>query len=385
MKKILYLIDDINYKSGAQKVTLFQMKTLQEKYDIYLLSLTQPEEKIGFLNDDHILGDAIWKRTKIFAQSFKNALKDDENSLKEKLLRIIYAISLRIGMGEKIFDSIIEQPFRQIIENFDDIIVVSEASKLRTIVSKLDRPKKIQWIHTDYASWSDFSEWTRAVTREDHNIYPKFDQIVVLSDHCGKGLAKKIPDIEKRISVIPNMVDGDEILCSAAEDCYISIDPCRLNLVTVARLDREKYIAKLFQIAKELKNKSNFKWYIIGDGPDRSRLERLCIENDLTGYVEFLGYLKNPYPIMKRCDALVLLSKYEGTPVTIDEAMVLGIGIVAPKIGGIPEQVEGYERSCLIENDEYLEAILRIQPEERYVYDYKKKNMEIQGLLMEIL
>lgn len=385
MKKIIYVIDDINYKSGAQKVTFFQMQCLQDKYDIYLLSLTRPEEQVSFLDEDHILGDDIWGTTELYAQSFKRVLRDGQYSFGKKMLRVFYALSLRAGMGEKYFNFLVKRSCQQILKKFDTIIVVSEASKLRSIVADLNFPNKIQWIHTDYARWSAFSEWTKAVTRYDHKLYVKFNHIVVLSEYCRDGLIDKIPDIQDKISVIPNLVDGDHILISASKECPTKIDDSLLNLVTVARLDREKHITKLFQIAKALKNKIRFKWYIIGDGPDRDMLEHLCRENDLNDNVEFLGYLGNPYPVMKNCDALVLLSKYEGTPVTIDEAMVLGIGIVAPKIGGIPEQVKGYTKCMLIEKDEYLEAILHIKAKESCLYDYRKKDLEIQRSICSVL
>lgn len=48
MKKILYIIDDINYNSGAKAVTILQMKQLQKDYDIYLLSLAAPREPLDF-------------------------------------------------------------------------------------------------------------------------------------------------------------------------------------------------------------------------------------------------------------------------------------------------------------------------------------------------
>ena len=77
---------------------------------------------------------------------------------------------------------------------------------------------------------------------------------------------------------------------------------------------------------------------------------------------------------MKNCDKLVLLSKYEGTPVTIDEAMVLGIGVVAPKIGGIEEQTKCYNNVCLFDNDKDLERGLLESMNESSIFDYHEWN-----------
>lgn len=385
MKKILYLIDDINYKSGAQKVTLFQMQQLQREYDIYMLSLTRPKASIDFLDESHVLGDDVWPKTELYAESFQNVMRSERYSLKEKIQRICYAFALRIGKGERYFNYLIEESLRPLMEKFDDIVVVSEASKLRSLVAELKSPKKIQWIHTDYARWCEFSEWTKAVTRYDKKLYFKFDVIVVLSEYCKQGLIERLPEVLDKVAVVPNMIDGDKILAQAALSCPIKVDSDCLNLVTVARLDKEKRITKLLHLAKELKGKINFKWYVIGDGPDRSMLERLRNEYKLEDCVIFLGHLDNPYPIMKECAALVLLSKYEGTPVTIDEAMVLGIGIIAPKIGGIPEQIKDYDNGYLITDDQYLKVILMMKLEKHCLFDYSKKNNEIQELLSGIL
>ena len=75
MKKLLYIIDDINYNSGAKAVTLLQMKQLQQEYDIYLLSLARPKESLDFLGDAHVLEPYIWGITEIYAASFKQALQ----------------------------------------------------------------------------------------------------------------------------------------------------------------------------------------------------------------------------------------------------------------------------------------------------------------------
>lgn len=350
MKKILYIIDDINYNSGAKAVTLFQMKQLQQDYDIYLLSLAAPKMPLDFLDDDHVLDPCIWEITEVYAASFKQALRNKDYSFLQKWSRILYAFSLRLGFGDAYFERKVKRKLQPLMEQFDTVIVVSEASKLRRLVSKLKYPKKIQWIHTDYARWSEFSEWSRAVTKKDYKIYPRFDQIVVLSEHCRQGLIEKFPTVAEKTVVIPNLINGDRILKLAGEPCPVTINPEELNLVTVARIDREKRIDKVLELASRLKrNNTPFMWYIIGDGPERLEMEKKSREMGLGNQVQFLGHLSNPYPVMARCDTLVLLSKYEGTPVTIDEAMVLGIGVVAPRVGGIEEQMEGYEAKSLFE------------------------------------
>ena len=387
MKKILYIIDDINYNSGAKAVTILQMKQLQKDYDIYLLSLAAPREPLDFLDQNHVLDPCIWKITEIYAASFKQALRNHEYSFWQKCSRILYAFSLRCGLGDMYFEHQIKRKLQPVMEQFDTVIVVSEASKLRRLVSKLEHPKKIQWIHTDYARWSEFSEWSRAVTKNDHKIYPHFDQIVVLSNHCRQGLIEKVPEVAEKTVVIPNLIDGDRILKLSSEEFPVDIKSDCLNLVTVARIDREKRIDKVLELAVQLlQRKTSFMWYIIGDGPERLEMEKKSREMGLENQVQFLGHLNNPYPVMAKCNMLVLLSKYEGTPVTIDEAMVLGIGVVAPRVGGIAEQVSRYERSMLYISlsSSKLEALQK-NIKDQSVMEYKLHNQELLGKIENLI
>jgi hypothetical protein len=48
VKKLLYVIDDINYESGASKVTNYQMKLLSKYFDITVFCLRKPNEEITY-------------------------------------------------------------------------------------------------------------------------------------------------------------------------------------------------------------------------------------------------------------------------------------------------------------------------------------------------
>lgn len=376
MKKVLYIIDDVNYISGAQKVTLFQMRQMQMEMEVFMLTLVRPKETIEFLDSAHILSSELWGKTELYAQSLRNVLKHRKYNPIQKLSRILYSVSIRLGISEMYFEKVISKNLCNEMERFDDVIVVSEASKMRKIVSKLKRPQKIQWIHTDYFRWSNFSEWSRAVTKHDAKTYQNFDRLVVLSEYCKQGVQKKISSVTDKVVVIPNLIDGQRIVELSKEKIQINIPENCLTLITVARIDREKRIDLILKVAKKMQEHQVFRWYIVGDGPQREILEKRKEQLGLGQNVIFLGYLDNPYSVMKCCDVFVLLSEYEGTPVTIDEAMVLGLNIVAPRIGGIPEQVEGYASCRLFDSYESLEKYFNRRERGIEKFDFKKINEE---------
>ena len=101
--------------------------------------------------------------------------------------------------------------------------------------------------------------------------------------------------------------------------------------------------------------------------------------------VILLGELENPYPVIKQCDIFALLSYYEGTPVTIEEAMILNKYIIATDIGGIKEQVKNYEKVRFVKNDiesiesgltELLEMDKDIWKEQSSYIDKKEENIQ---------
>lgn len=353
MKKVLYIFDDINYESGAKKVMVFQMKQLAKMYDVYLLTLTPPNYKLDFLDSNHIYGKEIWSSTVLYMTALRKVVADPNYTFIEKIKRCLYSMSIRLGLEQIFITGSICRKIEKICMQFDDVIVVSEASKVRKTVSGLNGPKKIQWIHTDYSRWSQFSEWSRAITKNDKLLYRNYDSVVVLSNYCKMGLNHLLPEIANKTVVIPNMIDGDNVIEKAQMNSNIKYHTEGIKFITVARIDKEKRIDIILEIAETMKKKGiRFEWMIVGDGPEKEKLEFKKAQKKLDEII-FCGYQENPYSIMRKSDVLVLTSQYEGTPVTIDEAMVLGLHIIAPDVGGIREQVNGYTNVSLIINNDY--------------------------------
>ena len=68
---------------------------------------------------------------------------------------------------------------------------------------------------------------------------------------------------------------------------------------------------------------------ILGDGPERARLERMATTLGIADRVEFLGHVPDPTPWLRKAALLVLSSDYEGVPAVIIEAMASGIPVVS--------------------------------------------------------
>jgi glycosyltransferase involved in cell wall biosynthesis len=121
----------------------------------------------------------------------------------------------------------------------------------------------------------------------------------------------------------------------------------RLNIVTVGRLVPWKQIDGLIEALAEIDGTG---LVIVGDGPERNRLEDLTRANNLNDRVYFAGQKsrEETYGLMAACDIFVLNSSYEGFPHVVLEAMCTGLPVVATAVGGTPELVRDGENGALI-------------------------------------
>jgi len=87
---------------------------------------------------------------------------------------------------------------------------------------------------------------------------------------------------------------------------------------------------------------------MVGDGPDRGRVERRAHELGIVRDTLFLGYQADVAPFYAAFDAFVLPSSNEGTPVTTIEALAAGRPVVATRVGGVPDVVRDGEDGFLV-------------------------------------
>lgn len=337
--KLLYLFDDVNYMSGARRAALGQLEILREHADVSLFSAEPCRDEA--LSAKYRIIDLEGNRAfRALSTPFGQVWRQKEFPWRIKLLRGSYALFARIHRDDVIYDRLLGRELACYLSGYDVICVLSEASKLRAFVSTLEGPRKVQWIHTDYAAWREFSPWTRAITKHDGEIYRRYDKVVLLSQRIRERFVRIYPYLSEKTVVIPNLIDYKTITRLAQEPCTIAVDKGKYNLITIGRMEAEKRYDRLLEIAAELKRRGfDFHWYFVGNGSLFPEIQAQCCVLGLDGTVTLTGALKNPYPLLARCDLFVLFSEYEGTPVTIDEAKVLGVPVLAADIGGIVDQL----------------------------------------------
>ncbi|MCZ2845524.1 MAG: glycosyltransferase [Candidatus Bathyarchaeota archaeon] len=105
------------------------------------------------------------------------------------------------------------------------------------------------------------------------------------------------------------------------------------------------------------------KFFLAGEGKTKQRIIKLITSLGINANFDFLGDVQDVRQILSKLSVFVLASHTEGLPVSILEAMALGLPVVASKVGGIPELVEDGFTGILVElnhPEEFASAIIQL-------------------------
>lgn len=159
------------------------------------------------------------------------------------------------------------------------------------------------------------------------------DRVVPVSDDTGLRCKKVGWLNDSKVTRIWNGIDVDRFVFTGPAD--------KKTAITVSRLSPEKDLATMLravqQVAQEI---PEFRLLIVGDGPERARLESLTAELNLKSQVEFLGERNDVPQLLSQAGFYVSSSLTEGISLTLLEAMSVGLPIVATNVGGNPEIVQ---------------------------------------------
>jgi len=131
---------------------------------------------------------------------------------------------------------------------------------------------------------------------------------------------------------------------------YLGIPADRFAVGWIGRMTAVKRTDDVLVAFKRLRDQGvDAVLCLVGDGPDRSELERRAQELGVARDTLFLGYQEDVAPFYSAFDALVLPSSNEGTPVSAIEALAAGRPVVATRVGGVPDVVQEGEDGFLVE------------------------------------
>jgi glycosyltransferase involved in cell wall biosynthesis len=124
----------------------------------------------------------------------------------------------------------------------------------------------------------------------------------------------------------------------------------QLVLGTVGRLDPVKDLRTLLEAVGALhKARPTVRLLIVGDGPERPRLESYARHLGIERIVAFAGYRRDARALLPALDVYVNSSVHEGVSLTLLEAMAAALSVVATSVGGTPEVIADQQTGLLVE------------------------------------
>ena len=169
----------------------------------------------------------------------------------------------------------------------------------------------------------------------------------------------------RKSSVLYNVIDTDEIYTKLSQDS----NTYDYDLIYVGRLTYQKNPQRLLRLCARLKeSKPDLKVAIVGTGELEEELKALSQELNLEDTVRFLGFQPNPIKMVAGSKAMILTSRWEGTPMCALEAMALGTPVVSTPSDGMKDLLTDGVSGYLTESDEQMAVdLLKIftQPEHR--------------------
>lgn len=182
------------------------------------------------------------------------------------------------------------------------------------------------------------------------SYYRYADSFVGVSEGVSAGLRRMgLPP--GRVHTIYNPTLTDDVFTLAAERPAHKwlCDKQTKVILGAGRFTGQKGFETLIGAFRTVLNHLECRLIIIGEGPDRGKLERLVKDLRLTEYVDLPGFARNPYSYMKNADLYVLSSRYEGLGCTLVEAAALGTPVVSTDCPSGPSEIlNGGEYGALV-------------------------------------
>jgi glycosyltransferase involved in cell wall biosynthesis len=154
-------------------------------------------------------------------------------------------------------------------------------------------------------------------------IFDKYERVLTLTDAERGTLSKRYPQYARKFYTTPNAYITAEMIEYRPVN-RISNPP---TILTLARMMPQKRLDLLLLAFSKVSVKEA-RLVILGDGPERRRLERLAKSLGVSERVEMPGFIADVAPRIRNADLFALSSDYEGLPAALLEALACNVPVV---------------------------------------------------------
>ena len=162
--------------------------------------------------------------------------------------------------------------------------------------------------------------------------------LVANSEGARAAFARCYPETAARLRQLPNPTDFARLegLAAQVPERRRGGEP---QILWIGRLVPQKRPDLMIAALAALARRQPARLWMCGDGPQRRQIEKEIAAADLAGAAELLGFVENPFALMRQADLFVLTSDYEGLPNALIEAQGLGLAAVSTRCPHGPDEI----------------------------------------------
>lgn len=333
MKKRIIFVTEALWIGGIETALVNLLNRLDyEKYDVTCLILRNDQTMAPRLPKQVRLLVADRHDVVSFQESYRYArlyhLTEESASPSRLHKAMMWAVPAIKWVENRLYIRYIRENLKD--ERFDTCVIYSDRAA-ETAVRGIRADKYLMFYHHG------------AMRREYHDEigYRKCEKIIAVSNAVEQKLRAFRAKYAHKMMTIHNMTDVEGIRRKAEEPIPEDFSPEQFHIVSCGRVSHEKGMDLAVEACAKLveMGHTNIRWWIVGGGPAESEVRSTITELHMEDYVTMLGMKNNPYPYIKQADMYVQPSRFEGYPVAILEALVLGRPVVSTDNGGAGELI----------------------------------------------
>ena len=358
MKRVLFIMPDLP-GGGAEKVLI----DILRHWDYERCAVTLLLEFAAGVYVNDIPQQVELKVLPIRIRAFRKAAKLLKIKPVSRLCTGIFTKGLRNFAGS----------------GYDAIVSFMEGPAVKLHSFLADRAaRNLSWVHIDMAQ----KHWSEAYfdgLEDERAAYGRMDEVVFVSEQAKQGFESLFGGIGGRHSVIYNLIDAEQIRRQAGAVSKTNAAGRPFIISMAGRLNRQKRYDRALEAAAILQGRGcDFELHIAGDGELLPEMKEMAATLGIAEKIKFLGFRKPAYADMAAGDVFLNSSEAEGYPLTLCEALCLGLPVVATDVSGAREILGENEYGIVVPQspEAIAEALMTL-----YGNPTELKRLEAQALL----
>jgi len=208
----------------------------------------------------------------------------------------------------------------------------------RVVARALPKSRRPAFVYTEHNRWPSYKTLTRVANEATYGMN---DHVFAVSADVRDSVK---PKWRESVEVIVHGIDvpwvRSHLIQRELVRNELGMKPGEVLALTVANLRAAKNYPGLLDAARRVVDSgAPVRFVAAGQGPLEAEIRELHAQSGLGDHFTLLGYRDDATRLIAGADVFVLASDHEGLPVTVMEALTLGVPVVAPAVGGLREVV----------------------------------------------